>query len=284
MNRYRSFTNARESLTSRFRLYGSDVHTAKWQGTDVTKRPDMVTRELLMQAFSINLFGIMDLAYWARDIQPNLPWADDHFLERVSGAPLNPGLQWRNWPWAASADGHRDDYGMFNHTYMERLWPRWAGRLGSTETAGQAKEIIQYRGSRLGWPNPHRGIRGEYGDLGTLVDKLAWEPDTRQGYIPLYFPEDTGADGRMPCTLGYQLIVRDQRLHMYYPLRSCDFIRHWGDDCYLAVRLLLWVIDECRRINPSVWDDIIPGDYVMHMTSLHIFANDWIRMQKDAQP
>src|SRR5690606_16067856 len=123
-----------------------------------------------------------------------------------------------------------------------------------------------------------KGIRGEYGDLRTLVDKLAWEPDTRQAYIPLYFPEDTGAEGRMPCTLGYQFIMRKNELHVYYPLRSCDFVRHWADDCYLAVRLLLWILQECRKNNPADWNDIVPGSYTMHCTSLHVFANDAINM------
>ena len=31
-------------------------------------------------------------------IEPDLPWAENHFLERVNGLPLNPGEQWQNWP------------------------------------------------------------------------------------------------------------------------------------------------------------------------------------------
>jgi thymidylate synthase len=123
---------------------------------------------------------------------------------------------------------------------------------------------------------PHKGIYWEYGDLQDLVEMLATEPYTRQAWIPLFFPEDTGIGdkGRKPCTLGYQFLVRDGELHMYYPLRSCDFIRHWRDDCYLAVRLLLWVLDRCRHVNPDFWADVVPGTYAMHMTSLHIFSSD----------
>lgn len=268
---HRSFTVAHQMLSARFRTYATKIHTRKWQGLEIAHRPDMVTYELLNDTICVDLFGIEDLDHWRRDIKPNLPWADDHFAERVSGAPLNPGTQWANWPWASSADKHRTEGEMFNHTYMERMWPRHAGMFGALKTLEefQTNDYL---------PECHDGIRGEYGDLGTLLDKLAWEPDTRQAFIPLYFPEDTGAEGRMPCTLGYQFIMRDNKLHLYYPLRSCDFVRHWADDCYLAVRLLLWMLDGCRERNKADWKDVQPGTYTMHATSLHVFANDAIKM------
>jgi hypothetical protein len=275
MSDYRTFDQARKNLTAQFKVYSKKIHTRKWQGQDVSLRPDMVSYELLNETMSVDLFGIDKLDHWRTDIRPNLPWADDHFDERVCGAPLNPGTQWANWPWASSADKHRKQQ-IFNHTYMERLWPRLAGLGKPLTTVNDWEEAVKFM-----IPDdlkPNYGIRGEYGDLRTLVDMIAWEPDTRQAYIPLYFPEDTGLDGRKPCTLGYQVIMRDNRLHMYYPLRSCDFVRHWADDCYLAVRLLLWIIDECRKVNPRDWDDVTPGKYVMHCTSLHVFANDAIQM------
>lgn len=278
MTEYRTFRQASNNLKARFKMYGKEVHTERWQGTDISKRPDMVTHELLNETFTVNTYGIEDLSHWQLDCEPNLPWADAHFLERVCGMPLNPGVEWANWPWAQSADKHRKQE-MFNHTYMERLWPRYAGNIGATKTAELARDRLNTEVHHRGLL-PHLGIRGEYGDLSTLIDKLAHEPLTRQAYIPLYFPEDTGMVGRMPCTLGYQFIMRDNALHMYYPLRSCDFVRHWSDDCYLGVRLLLWVLDECRKCNELDWKNVLPGTFTMHATSLHIFANDWIKLKE----
>lgn len=253
------------------------VHTERWQGDDISKRPEMVSYELLNWNCNVSLSCVTDFHRDAHKglgwdielvhaglhdlIQPNIPWADDHFLERVGGEPLNPGVQWVNWPWASSADKFRDQ-GAFNHTYMERLWPKKAGDLYARED------------------EPLTGIRWEYGDLQDLVHMLANEPLTRQAWIPLFFPEDTGIGdgGRKPCTLGYQFIMRDGQLSIYYPLRSCDFVRHFRDDIYMAIRLLLWVLDRCREINPSVWNDVTPGYYAMHCTSLHIFKNDYIQM------
>lgn len=248
------------------------VKTERWQGQDISKRPEMVSYELLNYSMSVPLIG-EDLDFYRNSIGPNLPWADDHFAERVSGEPLNPGVQWANWPWASSADKFRDQGAQFNHTYMERYWPVFAGKspLGK----------IPPEGITLA---PHQGIRHPYGDMRDLVQLLANEPLTRQAWIPIFFPEDTGIGdgGRKPCTLGYQFIVRHSgaagmkyQLHVYYPLRSCDFIRHWADDVYLTVRLLLWMLDECRKINPEFWNNVAPGTYTMHCTSLHIFENDF---------
>lgn len=265
----------------------TEVHTERWQGADISKRPDMVTHEVLNWHCDVPLFGEMSLDQYRLDIEPNLPWADNHFLERVGGEPLNPGVEWANWPWAASADKFREGGGKFNHTYMERLWPRWArqtsgGKLGTPEQSYGARRLP----SAGQWEQtliPHLGINGRfYGDLQDLVELLAFEPLTRQAWIPLFFPEDTGVGdgGRKPCTLGYQFIRRGDQVHIYYPLRSCDFIRHFRDDVYLAIRLLLWVIEQCKVINPEAWKDAEPGHYVMHCTSLHVFANDYREMFK----
>lgn len=142
----------------------------------------------------------------------------------------------------------------FNHSYADRLWPK---RLeGGSDFVGQH------------WT---------YGDLNDFVDLLVKYPNTRQAWIPLFFPEDTGIadDARKMCSLGYQVIVRGGQSHIWYPLRSCDFVRHWRDDCYLAVRLLLWVTDQCR-LRSEAWRNIVPGTYSMHMTSLHIFEGDQV--------
>ena len=273
MTNYRTFTAARQALRVAFKTRAVTVHPMTWQGMDVSRRPEMRSQELLMESFTIDLAGNTDLDYWRHDIRPNLPWADDHFEERVCGYPINPGVEWENWPWATSADKHRDERGEFNHNYMQRLWPRYAGLITRTKTAEDWVKASEdpFNAFRL---QPNMGIRGEYGDLKRLVEKLAHDPLSRQIVIPLYFPEDTGANGRMPCTLLYQFIRRDDRLHIYYPLRSCDFVRHWADDCYMAVRLLLWVLDKCVHYNEEAWKNVVPGTYTMHMTSLHVFEND----------
>lgn len=269
-----------QTLEYQFEVNSQKVKTTRWQGMDVSKKPDMATRELLNVSMSVSLPDIELLEYYRGDIQPNLPWADDHFEERVLGLPLNPGETWKSWPWALSADKFRTDE-QFNHTYHERYWPKYAGRTleGHLTTACGGFDLVKGIDRGL---EPIRGIRHTYGDLTDLVHLIAIEPDTRQAYIPIFFPEDTGIGdgGRKPCTLGYQVIMRDKRLHIIYPIRSCDVIRHLRDDIYLTVRLLLWILQQCRQISPKVWRDVTLGTYTMHCTSLHMFENDWVSFIK----
>lgn len=285
-----NFADARQELTRRIML-APEVKTERWQGKDVSKDPAAVTYELRNVNLEVPLHGIEDLEHWRKDIGPNLPWVDDHFLERVGGQPLNPGVQWEKWPWAASAAKFRKIYTgdmpvRFNHTYMERLWPKFARR--TPEGMLPSKIGNNPRHYPALDPRPKFGLAHHYGDLQDLVELLVREPFTRQAYIPLFFPEDTGYGdgGRKVCTLGYQILVRldhrgTPRAHIWYPLRSCDLIRHWPDDCYLAVRLLLWIIGRCREADDKFWQHVTPGTFAMHMTSLHIFANDMIKLRRD---
>lgn len=275
--RFMSFTDARRYFTTLLMNDAPPVKTERWQGVPVNTD----TFELYDVNFSVPLLGIADPVHWAKDTRANLPWADDHFLERVGGEPINPGVEWANWPWNKSASNFVAQ-GRFNHNYMERLWPKFArrtddGKLPKQGGPGPRKyPVADHR--------PKFGIAHGYGDLWDMVELLAHEPFTRQAYIPLFFPEDTGKSdgGRKVCTLGYHVMRRGDKCNIWYPLRSCDLIRHWPDDCYLAIRLLLWIIDRCKELNPTSWSGVVPGEYGMHATSLHIFASDR-KARTDAQ-
>lgn len=281
--RYQTFTQAIADTKYALEKRSKIVHPNKWQGKDVSQSPEMATHELLHHSIRVNMGGMRvpstaiggTLGTLQQDINPNLPWADNHFEERVCGAPINPGVQWAHWPFGLSAQKFLDDEGKFNHNYMERYWPKQAGGKNyPTATPEQFWDLHKNYEGR-GTDYSMRGIRYEYGDLDDVVNLLCGDPLTRQAYLPVWFPEDTGGgDKRAPCTLGYHFIMRDSRLDITYYIRSCDYLRHFRDDIYLTVRLLLWVLDRCRE-RSNLWDDITPGDFLMHVTSLHIFRNDY---------
>jgi len=251
------------------------VHSANWQGVDVSQKPEAQMHELLNWAFQIPLNGNESLSHWRQDICPNIPWADKHFEERVGRNPLNPGEQWKNWPWGNSADKFRtQEGGRFDHTYSERFWPRYAGITpgGIIDGHGGGPRLI-------GNEPPLKGIRFRYSDLDDLVGHLAVDPLSRQAYLPIWFPEDGSPEARRkPCTLGYWFIMRGGFLHIHYPIRSCDIVRHFQDDCYMAVRLMLWILDRLRERETSgrgnVWKNVKPGMYSMWIGSFHCFVND----------
>jgi len=257
---------------------GVEVDTGHWQGVPTEGHPDLVTKELLDWDFvcplPVQSNGTVNIVDLQEQVRPNLPWADDHFEERVSRVPSNTGEQYQNWPWwqggyteAKSMIPSQQEGGefKFTHTYQERIWPKLVN--GSPWQCEQ--------------PIAH-GIHYEYGDLDDVVNLLLREPYTRQAYLPIYFPEDTGSvhGGRTPCTIGYHFMLRGDELHMWYTIRSCDAVRHFRDDVYLALRLQLWVLEALRTKekyefdHPEVWSSVRPGNFYFKAFSFHVHMGD----------
>ena len=238
------------------------IHTDRWQGIDISSRPEAEMIEILNWDFRVPMYG-EKLDRYQQEIQPNLPWADDHFEERIGGKPVNPGETWMSWPWAQTAASFQDGKGRFEINYMERYWAgEW---FEDTPKEGQTNLLT--------------GIRGRpYGDLTSIIDLLARDPLTRQAYLPIFFPEDTGGGGRAPCSLGYHWLMRGGFLHVFYPIRSCDYYRHFRDDIYLTVRLTIWLLDQLRKERPKPWKEVRLGYFAMWIGSLHLFVNDYIKL------
>lgn len=235
--------------------------TGEWQSQDISDKPMLATRELLNTSFE---YKIPDTdIQLAKEVKPNLPWAEDHFQERVGGQPLNPPPSAAWWPHAQQGHAEHTQDEKFSHTYPERMWPKFAWAR-KAQLASEKKL------------NPMPGIRFPYGDLEDVVQQLKKGPLTRQAYLPIWFPEDTGAvDGqRVPCTLGYHFLIRGGELQITYYIRSCDFIRHFRDDVYMAGRLAQWMVERWNEDKSPDEKELKVGKLVMHMVSFHIFEGD----------
>lgn len=189
--------------------------------------------------------------------KPNLPWAEDHFQERISGEPLNPSPSEEWWPFARQGNAEHKKDQVFSHTYPERFWPRFANEGGK---CADSERVIAV---------PIVGIRFEYGDFYDLIKVLRANPWSRQAYLPIWFPEDLAAarqGERVPCSLGYHFLrTEDGTLDCTYTLRSCDIVRFYRDDMYMAGRLLQVVAYEVG---------LRPGTLVTHINNLHCFPGD----------
>src|SRR5438105_2869350 len=127
----RHFPNAGAAISwsiDSLKTHGAKVDPGRWQGVPTEGKPDLVTQELLDLDLS---FPIADtMPELVEQIQPNVPWAENHFQERVSRDPSNPGVEFKNWPWwrgqdalAMAFDPEQGLNPKFSHTYQERFWP-----------------------------------------------------------------------------------------------------------------------------------------------------------------
>ena len=222
---------ARETLYH----YGQTVKTDNWQGAAAPFDFLEVLNMNIEMPMVDNFDDLED------QTNPFYPWAYEHFQERIGGEPLNPPPSHKHW--LKDTDNYLEGEA-FSHSYPERMWSKGL----------------------------HTGIRFEIGDLSDAVELLKRDLYTRQCYIPIFFPEDLSAakdNHRVPCTLGWHLIVRDNKMHCHYPMRSCDAIRHFHNDIYFANALVLWMLNQIGKIK-----EIKPGAIMFSSTSFHCFEND----------
>lgn len=216
------------------------IDSEYWQSINIDSRNPIVS------VFDIsNKLEKKELTDLIQSLQPNLPWAEDHFKERVSGFPLNPGVQYKNWPFyqALNNDELFRSEGTFSHSYMERFWCK-----GFT------------------------GIRYKYGDLNDIILRLKNDKWTRQAFLSIWHPEDQSNNNvRIPCTIGYWFYYDGINLNMKFLIRSCDAIRHYNNDLYMSYRLLQYVSE---KIN------IEPGSLSYWIGSFHCFKSDLYSLKK----
>jgi len=249
------------------------VEVPTWHAENVEGNPMLVSYERAQVSFCTPIPGDAEGAQNVTQCQ--MPWAEDHFQERVGGEPLNPPPSADYWLKPGQADKHRtirespvvdgDATLKYSHSYPERFWPKEAGPMDVPDQAGMTEN----------W-----GVRFPLGDLGDVVDLLRREELTRQAYLPVWFPEDTGAvhRERVPCSLGYHFMIRERQLDLTYMIRSVDYVRHFHDDVYLAFRLAQWMRDQLNegRSGPQIG----VGFLYMHIMSLHAFEGDMPKLRR----
>lgn len=250
-------------------------HTGEVHTMDTSRSPAHATYEMMGLVIDVHI--PLTTPDTINLIRPNMPWAEEHFGERVSGIAHNPAPSHIRWPWARHNAQHQDMATKFSHTYPERMWPKFANE-GETRPNGRQVFV------------PHNGIRYEYGDTMDVVNLLVRNRYTRQAFLPIWFPEDTGnaMHERVPCSIGYHFMVRGDELHCWYTLRSCDAVRHLPDDLYMACRLTQWMADMVNDgvekmvfdKNPGVtnlaspYPSLRPGILHTSISSLHAFVGD----------
>jgi len=225
----RIYANAYELVSESLRdlsEMGTLVKPKSYQNKVVEGDERFYTKELRNYVYSLTRLPDKENLFL---FEKTLEWAQAEFIERIRfSGDINPGTAWKLRPdiWKQFLVD-----GKFDYSYNERL----------------------------NWNN----------NLFRIEAELKRNPDTRQAWLPIFFPEDVefyGGVKRIPCSLGYFFMVREGKLNLTYIQRSADAVKHFGNDVFLAFKMLEYM---ARRVG------VEPDMLTHHIFSLHAYKKDW---------
>jgi thymidylate synthase len=243
--------------------YGQTVKPKTYQNKVIEGNEDFITKELICQQYCLTSLGD---PVWLFIFSHSKEWADAEFQERITfepnGEPWNPGEAWklRRDLWEqflvkeeisfVGNETHKEYHEIFEYTYSERIM-----------------KPVYFNGTVM--PK-----------IMAIIQLLKSDQDTRKAVLNIYgtdnYNEDEDSDHydgsrRIPCSMYYDFLIRqngkgEKVLHICYHQRSSDFVTHFGNDVYLAWRLMEYVAQEVG---------VKPG-YLYHtIDSLHSYKKDW---------
>lgn len=240
----RIYTNAQEMVEEVKRdlaEMGIVVKPATMQDKYIKGNPDYETKELqnysycLLNAKSQDIPGVSQ------------PWADMEFNERVTD------------PFSSTRSEEGEEMSNLDGPCFINPGEAWKARPEVWQDYMHGGKLA-YTYNELLWNNDQ---------LTKVINRLKEDPDSRQLWISLWNPNKDpdllGGVSRVPCSLGYGLQVRDGKLNLHYVMRSCDFVTHFRNDVYLAIRFLEWVAE---KTGYPV------GDFTHTMFSCHVYNKD----------
>ena len=196
MRIYKNFPEAMSEIKRDVVEMGIKAHPKTYQDKYIGNDAGFETMELQNYIYTV-------VNPVKEELNPNQPWADAEWLERLQGMNgkiVNPGQAWklRKEVW----EEFLDEKGKFAYTYGERFC-----------LCDQVQNII---------------------------DRIKVDPESRQLFITVWNPSDSyklGGVSRVPCSLGYQIQIRKGGLNLTYLQRSADVVTHFTNDVYLAFRM-----------------------------------------------
>lgn len=230
----RIYANCYELMSEIFREVwemGHIAHPHSMQNKMVKDDDNFSTKEITNYSYSLTSLNKVSYLFFADE--RSRKWADAEFKERISKNYRNPGEAWkiRKDIWKPFLNKH----GKFEYTYNDRI-------------------VVSLR---------------------KVIDELKRNPDSRQAIISIWEPFiDSGGLGgkyRVPCSIYYQILVRNNQVNIIYNQRSADVVTHFGNDVYLAWQLMSHVADQLE----------MPEGYLFHnIGSLHAYKKDWPRLKQ----
>lgn len=249
----RIYSNPQEAMKETERdLFemGIEVHPQTMQDKRVADDPGYKTLEVRGYAFKI-VDWTLDLGhlkstmvyFYNERADEILTYVLAEFRERVSGKATNPGTAYlhRKELWEEFLHD-----GKFAYTYSERITPQLQVILEELQKNPETRQAII---------NIHSNICAVPGSNAVLA-------------VGIYESQDLhnlGAGGRVPCSMFYQVMIREEKLDLIYVMRSCDFLTHFPVDISIALCVQDYFAD---KLNLKT------GTFTYFTGSMHAYAKD----------
>jgi thymidylate synthase len=163
-------------------------------------------------------------------------YCEQELLDRVNREGLNPGNSYKIrldlWQSLMSKkDGEKFDY-----TYSERI-------------------------------NFHN-------QLDNAIASLKDDEHSRRAMVMIFKPEDTdesmGFATRIPCSISYQFVIRNNKLMVIYYIRSNDYFKHFAIDIWLANAMQEYIVEQLKETYPK----LKVGSLNYYCGSFHAYNED----------
>lgn len=163
-------------------------------------------------------------------------YCEQELLDRVNREGLNPGNSYKIrldlWQSLMSKkDGEKFDY-----TYSERI-------------------------------NFHN-------QLDNAIASLKDDEHSRRAMVMIFKPEDTdesmGFATRIPCSISYQFVIRNNKLMVIYYIRSNDYFKHFAIDIWLANAMQEYIVEQLKETYPR----LKVGSLNYYCGSFHAYNED----------
>lgn len=119
------------------------------------------------------------------------------------------------------------------------LWQKLMSKTGGDKFDYTYSERINYKGQ-----------------LDNALHALKDDEHTRRAMIMVFFPEDSlesgGFQTRIPCSISYQFLIRNNKLMVLYYIRSNDYFKHFAIDIWLTHAIQQYIVDELQSDYPGL--------------------------------
>lgn len=222
----RIFANCKEMMSEVHRdLFEMGVKVTPMTMQDKTIKGLKQFETLEVSGYSFAILETPDLDQMIKDRGLNLEWCYADLEERLTPNHINPGEAYK-------------------------MRPEWSEFVHNGKFAYTYNERIRYQ-------------------LEKTIEILKRDKDTRQAVITIYEGEKDSDNRlgvkRVPCSMYYQLLVRDGKLDIIYSMRSSDFMTHFPYDIWMAAKLRDHIAEKI---------DVPAGKLIFFSGSLHAYRKD----------